>query len=185
MRFCNAQYLEKEVVTVSCRNNRSSGAILDGQPVFLQDIGNATNFGTDVILAGDSNATFSLYAGIAKWSKLAGTSTQLTGAQVGDVFEAVAYGFTDAIITLRTRTSSTLSWNSSPAIGLGDQLVPETVGNNLQWSTTLGAGAAGVPFAAAQTQASQSSGASNLTLLSAATNALVDTIRMKVMVRSM
>lgn len=185
MRFSNAQYLEKEVVTVSCRNNRSSGAILDGQPVFLQDVGNATNFGTDSILAGDANYAPALVAGIAKWYKLAGTSSQLTGAQVGDVFEAVAYGFTDAIITLRTRTSSTLSWNSSPAINVGDQLIAETVGQNLAGNGAMALSSPDQPFIAAQSQASQSSGASNMTLLSAASNALVDTIRMKVFVRAM
>ena len=183
MRFSNAQYLEKEVVTVSCRNNRSSGAILDGQPVFLQDVGTATNFGTDSVLFADSGANIGLVAGIAKWYKLAGISSQITGAQVGDVFEAVAYGFTDAIITLRTRATSTDSWSSSPAIAVGDALAPETNANNLTRTTTLGNGAPAQPFVAAQSTASQSTQASGTSGGTAALTA--DTVRMKVMVRAL
>jgi len=187
MRFTTSQYLEKEVVTVSCRNNNASLAILDGQPVFLQDVGKATNFGTDVTLFSDTNvSTVNLTAGIAKWSKLAGTSSQLTGAQVGDVFEAVAYGFTDAIITLRTRATSTDSWSSSPAIAVGDQLIPETIGNNLIRQGTLTGSNANIGhFAAAQSTASQTTGASNATLVGGVTTVIADTVRMKVLVRAM
>lgn len=183
MRFSNAQYLEKEVVTVSCRNG-DTGAILDGQPVFLLDAVNATNLGTDSVLFSNANAQIGLSAGIAKWYKLAGTSSQLTGAQVGDVFEAVAYGFTDAIITLRTRATSTDSWSTSPAIAIGDQLVPETKGNNLSRSTTLAANQQ-APFVAGSSIASQTTGASNATLTGGVTTVTADTIRMKVFVRLM
>jgi hypothetical protein len=186
MRFTNAQYLEKEVVTVSCRNNNAALAILDGQPVFLQDVGKATNFGTDATLFSDANVSgVGLVAGIAKWFKLAGNSAQLTGAQVGDVFEAVAYGFTDAIITLRTRATSTDSWSTSPAIAVGDAMAPETLANNLTRTTTLGNGAAIPPFVAGQSQASQTTGASNATLNGGVTTVTADTVRMKVMVRAM
>jgi len=186
MRFTQCQYVEKEVVTVSFRNNRASGVILDGQPIFLQSFDAATNFGTDAQLLSDSAAGVTFAAGIAKWSKLAGSSAQIGSAAVGDVGESVVYGFTDAIITLRTRAASTDTWASAVAIVAGDQLVPETVGNNLQRQGTLAASAAALAeYAAAQSVASVATAASNGTLLSASSSALVDTIRMKVFINLM
>lgn len=187
MRFTNAQYLEKEVITVSCRNNNASLAILDGQPVFLQDFGKATNFGTDTTLYSDTNvSSLNLIAGIAKWSKLAGTSSQITGAQVGDVFEAVAYGFTDAIITLRTRLTSTDSWASIASIAVGDFATPESLANNLSRNGSVVGVSLYPGFFFAQSLASAQSGNSSNTPLSAtATTVTADTIRMKVFVRMM
>lgn len=123
MRFTNAQYLEKEVITVSCRNNNATLAILDGQPVFYQNLGFAVNFGTDVSLSSDTSwRGYGFFAGIAKWSKLAGTASTITGAQVGDVFEAVCYGFTDAIVVRRSRAATTDSWGTAASVNGGRQL---------------------------------------------------------------
>lgn len=186
MRFNNVQYLEAEHVTVSCRNAEASATILDGQPVFLLDAVNATNLGTDVVLTSNTNMQPGFTSGIAKWFKLAGTTTNLTGAQPGDVFEAICYGFTDAIITLRTRTSSTANWASVTGIAIGDQLIAESVANNLSRNGTLTLSNAALgQFIAASSIASQTTLTSNGTLNSAATNATADTIRMKVFVRLM
>lgn len=121
MRFTTAQYLEKEVVTVSCRNNNAALAILDGQPVFLQSLNQATNFGTDATNYNEASG-LGTFAGIAKWSKLAGNSVTISGAQVGDVFEAVAYGFTDAIIARQTRAATTDSWASAASHNAGHKV---------------------------------------------------------------
>lgn len=189
MRFTNAQYLEKEVVTVSCRNNNASLAILDGQPVFLQALNVATNFGTDVSLYSDTNfSALNLCVGLAKWSKLAGTSSQITGAQAAvDVFEAVVYGFTDAIVTLRSRLTSTDSWASIASCAAGDFLTPESLANNLsRIGSVVGVSDFYPGFFAAQSFGTIQTGNSSNTPVSAtATTVTADTIRMKVFVRMM
>ena len=190
MRFTTAQYLEKEQVTVSCHNNNASLAILDGQPVFAQSYNAATNFGTDVSLYTDTNfSQLNLCIGVAKWSKLAGTSTLITGAQpTVDAFEAVVYGFTDAIITCRTRLTSTDSWASIASMNLGDAVLPESLANNF---SRLGSNAGVsnpcyVGFFLAQTLATIQTGNSSNTPISAtALTVTADTIRMKVFVRMM
>lgn len=182
MRFCNAQYLEKEVVTVSCRNNNATLAILDGQPVFLQDLSKATNFGVDVTLTSDANfSSPSLFAGIAKWSKLAGSSANISGAQVGDVFEAVAYGFTDVIVARRSRAASTDSWATMAAIAVGDQLKANTVNNYVErHASDPGVAGAIYPLIAAEAATNTAGSASSST-----NTALVSTQRMKAFVRAM
>jgi hypothetical protein len=186
MRATTVQYLEKEVYTVACRNNRASGIILDGQPVFLQDVGVATNFGVDACLFSDTTqAQLGLLVGIAKWNKTVGIISTPNGAAVNDTFEAICYGFTDAIITLRTRATSTDSWSSSPAIAVGDQLAPETVGNGLVRVGTLPSSAGNPVFVAAQSLATQTTQTSNGTLTGGVSSNVADTIRMKVMVRAM
>lgn len=132
MRFSNAQYLEKEVVTVSVRNNEASLALLDGQPVYGNNFQVATNFGVDVVsnVSTTGQSPDTTFLGVLKWSKLAGTSSQITGAQPGDVTEAVAYGFTDIILTRRTRAASTDTWPTVASVGFGNALIGESVGNN-------------------------------------------------------
>lgn len=182
MRFTNAQYLEKEVVTVSCRNNNATLAILDGQPVFYQSVALATNFGVDVSLASDASFSgYGLFAGIAKWSKLAGTATTITGAQVGDVFEAVAYGFTDAIIIRRTRSATTDSWGTMGALSANQQLDLDGAGNFLGLDNTVQAAVALPPVVLAESAASAAGTGSGTTNMVG----LQWTQRMKVFVRTM
>lgn len=187
MRFNNIQYLEKEVVTVSCRNNNASAVILDGMPVFLDSFDIATNFGVDchdaktAVSAGGGVSIGGAFLGIAKFSKLAGTSSQLTGAQPGDVFEVVVYGFTDAIVQRRTRTATNATWPSLSAIGAGDQMNFETVNGYVSWVASQ-ANSVWPGFMHAG-QSVVSTGATEASSLYAA--GTVDTIRMKVFVRAL
>jgi hypothetical protein len=174
MRFSNIQYLEKEVVTVSCRNNNASAIIIDGQPVFYDDFNTATNFGVDV--KNTSVPAGAIFAGIAKWNKLAGTTSTLTGAAVGDVFEAVCYGFTDAIVSRRVRAASTDTWASVASTVSGAQYALETTGGNITPSVvSQGALIVGVESNASIATAASTYGGT----------ALADGLRMKVFVRSM
>lgn len=218
MRFTNVQFAHGEEITVSIRNQNAANAIVDGQPVFYinQSIIAASNvstagsafLGIDVTTPSDIAAAqvsnWSLFAGIAKIAKNIGfppstTNPYLQGpAQlyVGDVGEACVYGFTDAIITMRTRLTSTDSWASVAAFSAGDLLIPETIGNALSRVSTLptgvsttGAGSAITaplqyalpPVVAGQSVASIQS---NVSTFGAAT-LLADTYRMKVFVRAM
>lgn len=184
MRFNTAQYLEKEVVTCSARNGNASTVIYDGQPIYFMSFDTATNFGVDALSYNETGAIASLAMGIAKWSKNVGNIT--AGAAAGDVFEAVCYGFTDAYVTVRTRAASTDNWVSNVGLVVGDQLIPETGGNNLSRQATLAASSAALAqFVAAQSVLSQTTATSNATHVIAATSGLIDYVRMKVFVRGM
>lgn len=227
MRFTNVQFAHGEEITCSFRNENATKVIVDGQPVFYIDAGivlglNAqtppslygpNNYaGIDATTPSDIAASqttkWSLFAGIAKNTKTVGYPPSASNpyiqppAQyaVGDVGEAVCYGFTQAIITMRTRLTSTDSWASIAAMSAGDQLVPETIGNALSWAGTLpvglgfatvGAGTAVTvsigqllalpPVVLGQSVASIQSNVSTY----GATNLLADTYRQYVFVRAM
>lgn len=228
MRFTNVQFAHGEEITVSFRNQNASKTIVDGQPIFYIDAGiiladnnqspasyyGPTNYmGIDATTPSDissqQTSKWSLFAGIAKNAKTVGfppgsTNPYVQGTAsyaVGDVGEAVCYGFTQAIITMRTRLTSTDSWASIAAFSAGDQMIPETIGNGLSWAGTLpqglafatvGAGTAVTvslgasllalpPVVAGQSQASIQSNVSTY----GATNLLADTYRMLVFVRAM
>lgn len=187
MRFTTAQYLEKEVVTVSIRNNNASVAILDGQPVYL-DNNNVTsvNLGVDVKNFAEAlgSSPLGLFVGIAKTNKSGGLAQ-------GDVGEAVVYGFTDAIRTARTRATSTDTWASVATFGAGEAMIGETVGSNVILNARTIAVASGstgqtvtspLPFLifAGESQASIASAAST-----GSNSSTVETYRMKVFVRAM
>lgn len=181
MRFTTAQYLEKEVVTVSIQNDNASLAILDGMPVFFEG-NNVTNVNLGVsvrtysTIAGSSLAA--LQVGVAKTNKVGGLA-------VGDVGEAVCYGFTDAIVVRRTRTGTAASWPTAPAIGLGDQLVPETGNNYLTFSQTIAIGANPPIFAAGESFASKDTLTTGTANTAAGTADTAETVRMKVLVRAL
>lgn len=190
MRFTTCQYLEKEVVTVSIRNNNASVAILDGQPVYA-DNNNVTsvNLGVDVKNFAEAlgSSPHGMFIGICKTNKVG-------GLVAGDVGEAVVYGFTDAIRTARTRATSTDTYASVATFGAGDQLIGESVGSAVQRLGPIGAtlaipsGSTGqtvtVPVPAflfaGESQASIVSNASTST-----DTKIADTYRMKVFVRAM
>ena len=168
MRFTTAQFLNKEAITISVRNNNSANAILDGQPVVFDGVAGATYLGVDV--KHFSEAIFrTMVAGILKLNNKANLAKGL-------VAEAIVYGFTDAIVTRRTRAATTDTWASHAAITAGDVLIPETVGNN------LGVGASTDPlrFIAAESKATQTTAASTHFA-----GQLADTARMKVFVRAL
>lgn len=133
MRFTTAQFIENEVVTVSIRNNNSSAAIVDGQPVYLDPYVSTTDKvstfgGVDVKSRSEATADnpAPMFVGIAKIAKTAGGSLA-----VGEVAEAVIYGFTDALVTRRTRAATTDTWASAAAVSCGDQVVGESTNNRL------------------------------------------------------
>ena len=197
MRFSTAQSYQKEQGTVSIRNNNAAVAILDGQPVILDNNNvSGVNLGVDVkrVSEGLGTSPFGLLLGIAK-------AQTTDGIIKGNLGEAVVYGFTDAIVTTRTRAASTDTWASVASFGAGDALVPETDGNNLKWQNF-------VPATTAIAVASHATGATAVlnvtypvflrinagesmnsiaTAGSAARNGslLYDTARMKVFVRLM
>lgn len=189
MRGSTVQYLQKEQYTVSVRNNNTSLAILDGQPVYL-DNNNVTsvNLGVDVKnrsgALGSSPTAF--FAGIVKCQAAAGLA-------VGEVGEAVCYGFTDAIVTRRSRAATTDTWDTVPTFGAGNQLVGETTGNNLihlgpiPQTEAIPSGSTGqtVTLVAPVFVIAGESAASLPTTASSYGSGLVDTIRMKVFVRVM
>lgn len=182
MRTTVCQYLEKEGVTVSFRNNNTSAAILDGMPIFYDPFDTATYFGVDAHsapTAGGSSPNM-LVGGIAKAFNI-NDNGSISADEVGEAF---CYGFTDAIVLVGTRASSNSTWASQATFGAGDILVPETVNGYLTWSATAAAGNAKVYFAAGQTFAGTST-----TVASASTlpmgKATVSTIRMKVFVNCM
>jgi hypothetical protein len=201
MRFSNIQYLEKEQITVAVQNVNASKTFLDGQVVFAiswdllntdavaspptaltSSLGVAAQTANDA--AGNVTNPQALAIGIVKVNPTTyNTPTQGVASAsiaVGAVGEAVCYGFTDAIVQRRTRATSTDSWNTAASLAAGDQLIPETVNNNLTWQGTLALSTPKVQFAAAQSQNSLASFAS-----AANTNAVtatVETVRMKVRV---
>lgn len=179
MRFTNIQYLEGERITVSIQNLNASRTILDGQVVaaisydeivtnnaatpqtsLLNSLGVCAQTMTDAA----TNITNSqgLILGIAKVNPTTVniSTTGQASLPLGGVGEAVCYGFTDAIVQLRTRATSTDVWATQQTFAAGDQLIPETVNNNLKWQGSLALSAARVQFVAAQSQASLASYAS-------------------------
>lgn len=203
MRFTQIQYLEKETVTVSVHNLNASKLFLDGQVVFAiswdQLVTNAaaspptsqlSSLGVDCMTANDAAGSTTnsqgLVIGIVKVNSTTNnTNSGTTNAQVpvGGVSEAVVYGFTDAIIQVRTRATSTDVW-ATTAGAAGDQLIPETVNNNLKWQGTLALNAARVQFVLAQALGSLGtiSYASGTLNPNAASTATVETARLKVRV---
>ncbi len=179
MRYTQIQYIEGERVTVSIHNLNASKVILDGQVVaaISYDLLNTNaaaatptsqlaSLGVDAQTMNDAagNVTNSqgLILGIAKVNPTTANQSTAGVAQipVGGVAEAVCYGFTDAIVQLRTRATSTDVWATQQTFAAGDQLIPETVNNNLKWQGTLALSAGKVQFVAAQSQASLASYAS-------------------------
>lgn len=207
MRYTNVQYAERETVTVSFMNLNAAATIIDGQVVFAisQDLlttyaANTTgqvayinSLGVSAQTASDIFANITnpsqLVIGIAKVNSTVGNLSATGQASVPllGIGEAVCYGFTDAIIQVRTRSGTSASWNSVAAIGAGDQLTPETVNGYLTWVATIATGTEQFPFIAAQTKASQASLAASTSQLNtnAAINATVETVRLKVRVMLM
>lgn len=194
MRFCQQQGRETERVTVSFKNANAALAILDGMPVFLNtqnqlttDIAAGTslqeNLGVDVRTYSTAVGVSisQLFLGIAKVNNL--KTPQSVGAIVGEIGEAICYGFTDAIVTRRTRATSTDTWATIASFGAGDQLVPETGNNYLTWSQSLAIGAAMYPVVAGESQASLATFGSSAN--SNAVAATAETVRMKVFVNRM
>jgi hypothetical protein len=181
MRLSTAQYLEKEIVTVSIRNNETSVAILDGQPVYFDgaDV-SSVNLGVDVKGYATTSSGLTMLVGIAKTQKVG-------GLVAGDVGEAIVYGFTDAIVVRRVRANSTIAWPTAPALGVGDQFVPETGNNGFTYSATQAVGANMINFAAGQTYASAATLATsdNTGAASGFSAKTASTVRMKVFVRCM
>ena len=201
MRFTNIQFLEGERVTVSIHNLNASKTILDGQVVFalsydqLSTNNAATpptsllhSLGVDVMTANDAAGSTTnsggLVAGVAKVNPTT-TNISTTGQAsipVGGVGEAVCFGFTDAIVQTRTRATSTDSWASTGSLAAGDQVIPETINNNLKWQGSLALSAGRVAFVLAQSLASIASQASNYASNGAS---LYEATRMKVRVSCM
>jgi hypothetical protein len=201
MRFTQIQYLEKEAITVSVHNLNASKAFLDGQVVFAisydQLVTNAaltpptslsSSLGVDAMTANDAagsttnSGTFAL--GIVKVNPTTNNTVANTvQLPVGGVAEAVCYGFTDAIIQVRTRATSTDVWATTNGAA-GDQLLPETVNNCLKWSGTIPLQGPRVQFALAQAIGSQAtiSYASGTLNPNVASTATVETARLKVRV---
>jgi hypothetical protein len=71
------------------------------------------------------------------------------------------------------------------AVGVGDALLAETLNNYLVFGATQVLSNPIPPFAAAEIKASQDTIASNISVLGGLTNALLETVRMKVYVRTM
>lgn len=206
MRWNNCQYLEKEVATVSIQNLNASATIVDGQVVFAisQDtlttyqgntsgqVGPPSPYGLGVcaqtaadIVTNTTNPN-ALVIGIAKVNPTTSNinTTGVASIPLLGVGEAVCYGFTDAIVQRRTRTGTSASWASAPAIAAGDQLVPESINGYLSWSQTVALGNYNIMFVAAQSAASESTlttGTLN-TNNNTPTNGTVETQRMKVKV---
>lgn len=202
MRFTNIQYLEGERITVSVHNVDTSKVWLDGQVVFAvsydQIVTNnaatpptslLSSLGVDAMIASEAagsstnSGTFAL--GVVKVNPTTTNVNSSNVAQVGigGVAEAVCYGFTDAIIQVRTRATSTDVW-ATAAGAAGDQLIPETVNNCLKWSATIPLNGPRVQFALAQAlgslgSISYASGSLNPNVASTAT---VETARLKVRV---
>lgn len=199
MRFTQIQYLEREAITVAVQNVNATKTFLDGQVVFadswndVQTQSNATpptaqlnSLGVCAMTANDvtgkvTNAS-GLTIGIVKVNPTTFniSTTGQASIAVGGVGEAICYGFTDAIVQRRTRLTSTDSWNTQQTFAAGDQLIPETVNNNLTWLGSLNLSSPLPNFIAAESQASlasfSSAGNTN------AVTATVETIRMKVRV---
>lgn len=201
MRFTNIQYLEGEGATVSIHNLNVSRTILDGQVVFAishdEIVTNAAatpptsllrSLGVDVQTATDAATNITnnqgLCVGIAKINPTT-TNISTTGQAslpVGGVTEAVCYGFTDAIYQVRTRATSTDVWATTNGVA-GDQIIPETVNNNLKYQGTLALSAARVQFVLAQSVSAASiSYASGTINTNANSTATVETARLKVRV---
>lgn len=204
MRYSNIQYVESEVVSVAIQNLNATLTILDGQVVGainyntlvtaaaaspptagLNSLGVAAQTMND--LAGGTTNAQGLILGIAKVNPTTYniSSTGAASLAVGAVGEAICYGFTDAIVQLRTRATSTDVWATTAAISAGDQLIPETVNNNLKSSGSVALGAARVQFVAAQSRAISITYASSTGTINpnvSAASATVETIRMKVRV---
>jgi hypothetical protein len=203
MRFTTAQYLEKEAITISVHNVSANSKVwLDGQVVFaisydqLVTNSGATpptsllqSLGVDALIASDAagsttnSGTFALGVVKVNPSTTNVSTTNVAQVGVGGVSEAVCYGFTDAIIQVRTRAASTDVW-ATVAGAAGDQLIPETVNNCLKWSGTVPLQGPRVQFALAQALGSLGSisYASGTLNPNAASTATVETARLKVRV---
>jgi hypothetical protein len=171
MREGTIQFLTGEKRTVSIRNGNAAVAILDGQPVYFKP---AADFpGVDVLDYSAARAV-GMVAGIAKCQLAAGLA-------IGEVGEAVCFGFTDAIVVRRTRSATNVTWASVAAIAFGDQLVPETGNKFLTHSNTPAIGAGAMPFVAGEAVASLADGVASTHLA----GQTAETVRMKVLVRAM
>lgn len=202
MRFTNIQYLEGERITVSAHNVGTTKVWLDGQVVFavsydqvvtnnaatpptslLNSLGVDAMIGSEAAASTTNSGTYAL--GVVKVNPTTTNVSTANVAQVGigGVTEAVCYGFTDAIIQVRTRATSTDVWATTNGAA-GDQLIPETVNNYLKWSGTIPLQGPRVQFALGQSIGSQASisyasGTLNPNVPSTAT---VETARLKVRV---
>lgn len=200
MRFTTSQYLEKEVITVSVHNVDATKVWLDGQVVFAisydQLVTNAaaatptsllSSLGVDCMIAseaaGSTTNSGGLAIGIVKVNPTTTnvSTTNVAQVGVGGIAEAVCYGFTDAIIQVRTRATSTDVWATTNGAA-GDQIIPETINNYLKWSATVPLQGPQPQFCLAQSIGSQASisYASGTLNPNAASTATVETARLKV-----
>lgn len=202
MRFTNIQYLERECITVSVQNVNAAKTFLDGQVVFAisydQLVTNAaatpptsqlSSLGVSAMTANDaagSTTNSGAFAiGVVKVNPTTANTNlgaQTAATPIGGVTEAVCYGFTDAIVQLRTRATSTDVWAATTILA-ADQLGPETVNNNLSRVGTVALSSPKVQFAAAQSSGVTSlASGGNTNVPSTGT---VETTRMKVRVSCM
>lgn len=133
-----------ETLAIRVRNAESSATIPAGSPVCF--VFNGTNDGVDVVLpatGGAARAT-SLFAGVTPLAVAAGA-----------LADTIVYGFVNNLRLVRaTRAASTDAWASTPAIGVGDLLIPNTANNAFTFSATAAASAFLAGVIAGQTLAS-------------------------------
>lgn len=183
MRLTTSQYLEREQIVATIRNANAAVALLNGQPV-VWDIATGLTAGLDVKrpAEGIGGSFPGMLAGVV-------IAAPTAGIAIGDVGNAVVYGFTDVIIVRRTRAATSDSWPTSPAITEFCQLVVNSVNDALTISGTLALGAAAGGIFAAETSASSatlaSATASSHSIMSAFSTATAQTTRMKGFVRLM
>lgn len=183
MRLTTSQYLEGDVVKATIRNADTSVALLNGQPV-VWDIAATSTAGLDVKRPAEGiGASFpGMLVGVIK-------DAPTTGIAIGDIGQAVVYGFTDVIIVRRTRAATSDSWPTIPAITEFCQLVVNSLNDALTISGTLALGAGVGGIFAAETSASSatlaSATASSHSIMSAFSTATAQTTRMKGFVRLM
>lgn len=202
MRFTQIQYLEKEAITVSVQNLNAAKTFLDGQVVFaisndllvtdaglspptalLSSLGVAAQTANDAATGTTNSGGFTI--GVVKVNPTTNNNNLNSQAAIpiGGVGEAVCYGFTDAIVQLRTRATSTDVWAATTLLA-GDQLGPETVNNNLSRVGTVAFSSPKVQFIVAQSYsvASAASGANTVNVTLTGTAGTWETTRLKVRV---
>lgn len=143
-----------EEAVVRILNGETSATMLEGAPACY--IFNGTDDGVRAVLpnTGTASRAHSLFAGVV-------------GANIpaGAFGPAIVFGYANTIRLVRaTRAASTDAWASTPAIGIGDLLVVNTVHNAFTHSATgaitafMAAIVAGQTLASATTLVSSSAG---------------------------
>lgn len=132
MRAGTVQGFGPAPVTISVRNNNASAVLVDGQAVYFDPVIPATDqistYGSvDVKSRSEATAgsVAGMFAGIIK------VPSNRPSINVGEMAEAVVYGFTDALVTRRTRATTTDPWAAAPPVTAGDQVAPESTNNRL------------------------------------------------------